>query len=263
MREHSGDFCAVSIIYCPSAPPPLVLDFGDEYDVMLEQAKAAREAGKDMPVPEYALWAEHREKVHEVLGEQTHEIEGAGFAHQVMKGAHQLQAFAAPVMDDLRCCIKPEPFYDHLGGACFSVDVDPEKKRKPLICRLCLRPVRTLTLKHKERWAACGTNEPEQMPVPMPAPTIPGAEAMPGMHGSMGAPMPPLPIANQMPQSVMANQQPAQTPMPSLAAPQMPTMPAGNPAFPTAQASGGGIPCRIGLGDGMAQAGVIPQMPDK
>jgi hypothetical protein len=259
-REHTGDFCAISIIYCPSAPPPLVRDFGTDYEVMLEPAKAARDAAKDALVPEYESWDKHRDTVKQVLGEHVNEIEGVGFAHQTMKGAHQMQVFAAPVMDDLRPFMKVETFYDNLGGACFTVDVDPEKKRKPLICRLCLRPVRTLTLKHKARYEACGLNQPEPLPVPMPAPAIPGAESLPGMPASGGAAVPSMPFVNTLPPSVTPAQAPAQTPMPT---PQVPIMPqnmatSGNPAFPTP--AGGGIPVRIGLGDGMAQAGAIPPM---
>jgi len=250
-KEHTGEHCAISIIYCPSAPPPLVIDHGDEYDVMLEQAKTARESGKDAPQPEYALWAPHREKVKEVLGDMVHEIDGAGFAHQTMKGAHQMQVFAAPVMDDLRPFMKPETFYDNLGGACFTVDVDPDRKRKPLICRLCLRPVRTLTLKHKARYEACGLNQPADIPVPMPPQALPMADQMPGLPASGGAAIPAMPFVNTVPPSVTPAQPPAQTPLPT---------PMGvNPAFPTAPAAGGGIPVRIGLGDGMAQAGAMPQ----
>lgn len=260
-REHTGDYCAMSIIYCPAAPPPLVRDLDADHEVMLDGARAAREQyaaahADDAPAtPATVLdWADHRAAVEQILGAGMSFTEGVGFAHQVSKGAHQVQMFAAPIMDDLRPFGAPEPFYDRFGGAAFSMDTDPEKAklRKPLICRLCLKPVRTLTLKHTARWNACGTNQPEEIPVPMPAPLIPGAEAMPGMLASSGAPMPPLPFANQMPQSVTPAQAPAQTPMPSAAAPAQvafPPAPSGNPAFPTSS-PGGGIPCRIGLGDG-------------
>ena len=264
---HKGDYCTISIIYCPDCPPPLVVEH-EGHSIFNPAAQEARDKSKDLEPQELASREKHDETIMQVLG-NLNRMEGAGFYHQCGAGQHQLQVFAAPVMDDMRPFSKPEPFYDRYGGASFDLGVlgsgNQESKKKPLICRLCLKPVRCLTLKHVERYEACDENRPAAAPAPIPPQAIPDASQMPGVPASAGAAIPSMPFAaaqppmpQMPPMSVTPSQMMAQTPMPSPVAPAGMTG-AGADMGAAAAAMGGGIPCRIGLGDGSNM--VVGEMP--
>jgi hypothetical protein len=163
-------------------------------------------------------------------------------------------------MDDLRPFLKPEPFYDRYGGASFQLGTlgssSNASSRKPLICRLCLKPVRTLTLKHVANSAKCGVNQPQSVIQPGMTQATMMTPQVGGMVSSGGAAMPSIPIMN------------AQIPMPT-----PPALTGGAPGVAQATpmmspqmlpgmmsqvpGAGGGIPCRTGLGDGSAMMGQL------